>query len=135
MKMNHCREFGKDSAIKADEREREPRTRRLLRAQLMSSRVGTARIVIHNLSSCGLGGKCDEVLYKGEEVAVLLVNVGAIDAIVMWVKNRAFGLQFRQTIDPESALAAPMERIVKPYEVPAYFRPEISTYRPGFSRK
>ena len=101
----------------------------------MSSRVGTARIVIRNLSSCGLGGKCDEVLYKGEEVAVLLVNVGAIDAIVMWVKDRAFGLQFRETIDPESALAAPTERIVKPYEVPAYFRPEISTYRSGFSKK
>lgn len=122
--------------MSADEQQsRDPRTARLLTAQLMSPRLGTAKIVVRNISASGLGGKCDQVLYKGEEVAVLLANVGAIDATVVWVKGGAFGLHFDERIDPALALAAPTERAVQPYEVPAYFRPETSTYRPGFKRK
>jgi hypothetical protein len=120
----------------ADEQQsRDPRTSRLLTAQLMSPRLGTAKIVVRNISASGLGGKCDQILYKGEEVAVLLANVGAIDATVVWAKDRAFGLHFDERIDPALALAPPTERVVQPYEVPAYFRPDLSTYRPGFKRK
>lgn len=118
-----------------DQEPRDPRTARLLTAQLMSPRLGTAKIVVRNISASGLGGKCDQLLFKGEEVAVLLANVGAIDARVVWVKDGAFGLHFDEKIDPALALAAPTERVVQPYEVPAYFRPERSTYRPGFKRK
>ena len=118
-----------------DQQSRDPRTARLLTAQLMSPRLGTAKIVVRNISASGLGGKCDQILYKGEEVAVLLANVGAIDATVVWVKGGAFGLHFDERIDPALALAPPTERVVKAYEVPAYFRPETSTYRPGFKRK
>ena len=131
-----------------DQQSRDPRTARLLTAQLMSPRLGTAKIVVRIaliiggvltlgalMSASGLGGKCDQVLYKGEEVAVLLANVGAVDATVVWVKGGAFGLHFDERIDPALALAAPTERAVQPYEVPAYFRPETSTYRPGFKRK
>lgn len=114
---------------------REPRTSRLLTAQLMSPRLGTAKIVVRNISASGLGGKCDQILYKGEEVAVLLNNIGAIDATIVWTHEHCFGLQFAEKIDPAKALAAPTERVVRPYEVPTYFRPEISTYRPGFTRK
>jgi hypothetical protein len=122
--------------MSADEHQsRDPRTARLLTAQLMSPRLGTAKVVVRNISASGLGGKCDQVLYKGEEVAVLLANVGAVDATVVWVKGGAFGLHFDERIDPAMALAAPTERVVQPYEVPAYFRPETSTYRPGFKRK
>ena len=122
--------------MSADEQQsRDPRTARLLTAQLMSPRLGTAKIVVRNISASGLGGKCDQILYKGEEVAVLLANVGAIDARVVWVKDRAFGLHFDERIDPALALAPPTERVVQPYEVPTYFRPETSTYRPGFKRK
>lgn len=118
-----------------DQQSRDPRTARLLTAQLMSPRLGTAKIVVRNISASGLGGKCDQILYKGEEVAVLLANVGAIDATVVWVKGGAFGLHFDERIDPALALAPPTERAVQAYEVPAYFRPATSTYRPGFKRK
>ncbi|MCF8708264.1 PilZ domain-containing protein [Rhizorhapis sp. SPR117] len=121
--------------MKAHEKTRELRTRRLLKAQIMSERLGSTSIVIRNISSGGLGAKCDDVLIKGEEVAVLLANIGAIDATVMWVRDGAFGLQFHEKIDPENALAVSTERAVKPYEVPSYFRPVITTYRPGFKRK
>lgn len=117
------------------EQAREPRTSRLLTAQIMSSRFGTARIVIRNISATGLGGKCEEPLCKGEEVAVLLANIGAVDARIVWTGNGTFGLQFEERIDPALALAAPTERAVKPYEVPSYFRPATSTYRPGFRKK
>lgn len=120
---------------RADEQLRDPRTSRLLTAQLMSPRLGTAKIVVRNISASGLGGKCDQILYKGEEVAVLLPNVGAIDATIVWTKDRAFGLHFDEKIDPSLALAPPTERAVQAYEVPAYFRPDPSTYRPGFKRK
>ncbi|MBK5265740.1 MAG: hypothetical protein JJE34_11005 [Alphaproteobacteria bacterium] len=121
--------------MNADEEIRELRTSRLLKAQLVSERLGSASIVIRNISASGLGGKCDEILMKGEDVAVLLANIGAIDATVIWARDGAFGRQFHEKIDPEKALAAPTERAVKPYEVPSYFRPVISTYRPGFKRK
>ena len=114
---------------------RDPRTSRLLTAQLMSPRLGTAKIVVRNISASGLGGKCDQILYKGEEVAVLLNNIGAIDATIIWTNDHCFGLQFAEKIDPAKALAPATERVVQPYEVPTYFRPEISTYRPGFNRK
>lgn len=114
---------------------RQPRTSRLLTAQLMSPRIGSAKIVVRNISTGGLGGKCDQVLRQSEEVAVLLPNVGAVDATIVWVKDKAFGLQFHVGIDPGRALAERTERAVKPYEVPTYFRPEISTYRPGFRQR
>lgn len=114
---------------------REPRTSRLLTAQIMSPRLGATKIVVRNISASGLGGKSDQILFKGEEVAVLLNNIGAIDATVIWTSGHCFGLQFHEKIDPAKALAPPTERVVKPYEVPTYFRPEISTYRPGFNRK
>lgn len=120
--------------MSADEHPRDPRTARLLTAQLMSPRLGIAKIVVRNISASGLGGKCDQILYRGEEVAVLLANVGAVDATVVWVKDGAFGLHFDERIDPALALAPPKERVVQPYEVPAYFRPDSSTYRPGFKR-
>lgn len=135
MEMRQRQKFGSLPAKWTDETVREPRTRRLLKAQLMSPRFGCASIVVRNISACGLGGNSDEVLYQGEEVAALLANIGAIDGVIIWVKGGAFGLQFRQTIDPKDALATQTERIVKPYEVPAFFRPASSTYRPGFSRK
>src|SRR3546814_21052766 len=49
---------------------REPRTSRLLRGEISSSSFGTARIVVRNISEGGLGGKCGQVLLKGEKVAV-----------------------------------------------------------------
>ena len=116
-------------------RARDPRTSRLLTAEIMSSRLGTAKIVVRNISASGLGGKCEQILIKGEEVAVLLNNIGAIDATVVWANDRSFGLKFQVRIDPAQALAAPTERVVKPYEVPSYFRPEVCTRRPGFNRK
>lgn len=126
----------KDGSVPdAAQQVREPRTSRLLTAQIMSERFGAARIVVRNISATGLGGKADEPLFKGEDVAVLLNNIGAVDAKVVWARSGAFGLHFAQRIDPALALAAPTERAVKPYETPSYFRPVISTYRPGFKRK
>lgn len=125
----------KGVAPDATRQAREPRTSRLITAQIMSERFGTARIVVKNISATGLGGKSDELLFKGEDVAIMLNNIGAIDAKVVWARNGAFGLQFADRIDPALALAAPTERPVKPYEVPSYFRPNTSTYRPGFKRR
>lgn len=125
----------KGAAPDAAHQVREPRTSRLLTTPMMSERFGTARIVVKNISATGLGGKSDEPLFKGEDVAVLLNNVGAVDAKVVWARNGAFGLRFAERIDPALALAAPTERPVKAYEVPSYFRPETSTYRPGFRRR
>jgi hypothetical protein len=125
----------KGAAPDAAHQVREPRTSRLLTAQMMSERFGTARVVVKNISATGLGGKSDEPLFRGEDVAVLLNNIGAVDAKVVWARNGAFGLHFAERIDPALALAAPTERPVKPYEVPSYFRPGTSTYRPGFKRK
>lgn len=125
----------KGAAPDAAHQVREPRTSRLLTAQIMSPRFGAARIVVRNISASGLGGKSEQLLFKGEEVAVLLNNIGAVDAKVVWSRNGAFGLQFGERIDPALALAAPTEKAVKPYEVPSFFRPETSTYRPGFKRK
>lgn len=133
--MGYAHLIDKPTTLSAEEQPRDPRTSRLLTAQIMSPRLGSAKIVVRNISASGLGAKCDVLLYKGEEVAVLLANVGAIDATVVWVKDRVFGLHFDERIDPALALAPPSERVVQPYEVPSYFRPETSTYRPGFKRK
>lgn len=132
MMTGHARNRNEPPSHKPGEVARETRASRLLTAQIMSSRFGTARIVVRNISAGGLGGKCDELLFSGEDVAVLLNNIGAVDATIAWVDGHAFGLRFAERIDPSRALAPQSERIVKPYEVPSYFRPEVSTYRPGF---
>src|SRR3546814_898936 len=67
---------------------REPRTSRLLRGEISSSRFGTARIVVRNISAGGLGGKCDQVLLKGEKVAVLLNNIDPVEATIVWSQGR-----------------------------------------------
>src|SRR3546814_10228629 len=84
---------------------REPRTSRLLRGEISSSRFGTARIVVRNISAGGLGGKCDQVLLKGEKVAVLLNNIDPVEATIVWSQGKTFGLQFNQKIDPSQAVA------------------------------
>lgn len=114
---------------------REPRTSRLLRGEISSSRFGTARIVVRNISAGGLGGKCDQVLLKGEKVAVLLNNIDPVEATIVWSQGKTFGLQFNQKIDPSQAVAPSIERKTVTYEAPTHFRPSASTYRPGFSRK
>src|SRR3546814_17995994 len=82
---------------------REPRTSRLLRGEISSSRFGTARIVVRNISAGGLGGKCDQVLLKGETVALLLNNIAPVEATIVWSQGKTFRLQFNQKIDPSHA--------------------------------
>src|SRR3546814_11213289 len=114
---------------------REPRTSRLLRGEISSSRFGTARIVVRNISAGGLGGQCDQVLLKGEKVAVLLNTIDPVEATNVRSQGKTFDVQFNPKLYPYEPVAHVIHRKTVPYEDPPHFRPSPPTARQVLSRK
>lgn len=117
----------------AEEPARAPRSGRLFSAELLSARGGARAMFVRNLSGTGVGGRSENPPLKGERVEILLPLIGSVQGRVAWSHGAKFGVAFDAPIDPAQMLLPPPPP-PKPSQVPARFRPETTTYRPGFRR-
>ena len=89
---------------------REPRQRRLVRAQMYRDRLPLNDIIIRNLSLRGIGGASRDILpILDERVAVLLPDGQNITGWISWIDGQSFGIKLDRNLDLQS-LAASIQR-------------------------
>ncbi len=119
---------------------REQRSGRLFASTISIPGFGDRPVTIRNLSPNGAGLRADSPPPVGTSIIVALGHYGNIDARVRWVEGRVFGVTLKQEIDPESFNFASkswgdVSNSNAGHHVPDRFRPEATTYRPGFRRR
>lgn len=79
---------------------REPRERRLLRGHMQTERLAPFEIVIRNISARGLCGTCKGLPpVIGEFAEIHLPDNRHVTAIVRWVNDQVFGVEFEEPIN------------------------------------
>lgn len=119
--------------------DREPRSRRLIKAVIESPRFGKIAATIRDLSNHGMGGKTQGQLVAGEEITISAGRSAGYPATVRWFRDGNFGLYLDDPIDLRAFLftgdkSAWDERVAaekKPDLVRTCYKPQ-SAYRPGF---
>ena len=96
--------------VAADASGREPRQRRLVRAQMYSDRLPQQDIIIRNLSLRGIGGASRGLPpMQDERVAVLLPDGQKVTGSIGWIDGLSFGIRLDLDLDLQS-LAASIQR-------------------------
>ena len=86
---------------------REPRQRRLVRAQMYRDRLPLNDIIIRNLSLRGIGGASRDILpILDERVAVLLPDGQNITGWISWIDGQSFGIKLDRDLDLQSLAAS-----------------------------
>lgn len=121
--------------------EREQRVHRLMKVTLFHERFGSADGVIRDISSGGLGGRCNATLEPGDIIEIQRQGFGRFEAEVRWVRNGHFGAQLTsdlridtKTVETLAFNGKNWDRDVnKPLENHVFtrFRPVQKAYRPG----
>ena len=112
------------------------RTARMLAGTLRGENIQLQEILVRNVSSSGLSGRCKATPPPvGTSVTVSLGVLDNVEATVRWSCDRSFGLQFAVEIDPSIFNFANRDRSPnKEYptgHVYDQFRPVSKAWRPG----
>ena len=126
--MGFVTSFDSDTEQSFDARQR---SRRMLMAQIRSSRFGAERVRVRDISPGGLGGTTANWLRPGERVEAELPNIGVIPATVAWTQGDRFGLKFDDAIDSERVTRERVPVEIEKFRVMDRFRPETTAKRPG----
>lgn len=138
---------GQDAApsnlVGKDAPERAPRVHRLMKVMVFHERFGSMDAVIRDISSGGLGGRCNAELLPGDVIEIERPGLGRFEAEVRWVRRGHFGAQLTSDMQIDTKV---IEKIAfnstsfdgsvnKPLENHVFtrFRPMQSTYRPSIS--
>jgi hypothetical protein len=123
--------------------EREARVHRLMKVTVFHERFGSADAVIRDISSGGLGGRCNAVLIAGDVIDIDRPGLGRFEAEVRWVRSGQFGAQLTSDMRIDTKEIENLafngsnwdNQVNKPLENHVFtrFRPMKSTYRPGIS--
>ena len=119
---------------------REQRSGRLFASAMRIPGLGERPVTIRNLSPSGAGLRADKPPPIGTMISLALGHYGNVNARVRWVEGRLFGVTLANEIDPESFNFASkswggVSNGHNGHCVADRFRPETSTYRPGFRRR
>lgn len=127
----------------ADKPEREARVHRLMKVTVFHERFGSADAVIRDISSGGLGGRCNAVLIPGDVIDIDRPGLGRFEAEVRWVRNGQFGAQLTSDMRIDTKAIENMafngaswdNQVNKPLEHHVFtrFRPMQNTYRPAIA--
>jgi hypothetical protein len=106
---------------------------RLLKAHMQYPRTGLLDIMIRNVSTSGIGGKCVYDVEPGEMVSIILPDRPPIDGMIVWRVGHGFGLRLNAPVDLETVMdECPARSPTSSYDVPRFLRPAPEVRRPGF---
>jgi hypothetical protein len=96
-------------------------------------------VTVRNVSSHGVGLKANPPPPVGARVSVRLRDYGYVGGTVRWSEHGSFGVLLDTVIDLErfqfsSEAWSNVVPKADPNHVIDYFKPETSTWRPGFNR-
>lgn len=124
--------------------EREQRVHRLMKVTIYHERFGSADGVIRDISSGGLGGRCNASLYPGDIIEIERAGLGQFEAEIRWVRNGHFGAQLTSDLRIDTKQIENIafngsgnwdRKVNKPLEHHVFtrFRPVQNAYRPGIA--
>ncbi|TNE45620.1 MAG: PilZ domain-containing protein [Sphingomonadales bacterium] len=113
------------------------RSARLLRGSLRCADGKSFDIIIHNLSTHGIGARLsNQVPVKGPAVQVDIPTMGKFHGTIRWQANGRIGIRVTETLDPKDIhLGKGPLNAKEKYIVASRFQPVTSTYRPGFGKR
>ncbi|GGB57512.1 PilZ domain-containing protein [Blastomonas aquatica] len=122
---------------------REARVHRLMKVTVFHERFGSADAVIRDISSGGLGGRCQAKLIPGDVVEIDRPGLGKFEAEIRWVRAGQFGAQLTSDLKIDTKAVENLalngsswdSQVNKPLEHHVFtrFRPMQSTYRPSIT--
>jgi hypothetical protein len=122
---------------------REARVHRLMKVTIFHERFGSADGVIRDISSGGLGGRCNADLFIGDVVEIERPGLGRFEAEIRWVRSGQFGAQLTTDLRIDTKQVENLAfngsswdtKVNKPLENHVFtrFRPMQSTYRPSIA--
>ena len=89
------------SGIDLDIEERDHRSPRMLRCEVVDPLGRKHACLVKNISRRGLGGTGGAMLAAGQQVTIVLPELATFTGIVRWSAAGKFGVQLDQEIDPE----------------------------------
>lgn len=99
--------------VAADDSAREPRQRRLARAQMFNDRLPGVDILIRNISGRGIGAASRGLPpLKGEKLSILLPHHEKVTGLVRWVDGQSFGFELDRDLNL-NALADYLQNQIK----------------------
>lgn len=123
--------------------EREARVHRLMKVTVFHERFGSADAVIRDISSGGLGGRCNARLVPGDVIDIDRPGLGRFEAEVRWVRSGQFGAQLTSDMRIDTKAIENLafngtnwdNQVNKPLENHVFtrFRPMQNTYRPSIA--
>lgn len=123
--------------------QREVRVHRLMKVTVFHERFGSADAVIRDISSGGLGGRCNAALIAGDVVEIDRPGLGRFEAEVRWVRSGQFGAQLTSDLRIDTKAIENLafngsnwdSEVNKPLENHVFtrFKPMQNTYRPSIS--
>ena len=122
------------------EQNRDPRSRRLIKATLRSPRFDSTSATIRDISNHGMGGKSPIELVAGEEITISAGRCTSHPATVRWYRNGNFGLFLEEPLDLKAFLFSGNtwdHSMVKEEDVDLVrtcYKPQ-KAYRPGFKAR
>lgn len=138
-------ELGSPAAAEAGggRNKREARVHRLMKVTLFHERFGSADGVIRDISSGGIGGRCNAELEPGDVIEIDRPGLGRFEAEVRWVRGGQFGAQLTSDLRIDTKAVENLAfngsnwdtNVNKPLENHVFtrFKPMKSTYRPSIS--
>jgi hypothetical protein len=112
-----------------DIEERDHRSPRMLRCEVIDQAGRTHSCLVKNISRWGLGGSGTSALTQGERVTIVLPELATITGAVRWVAGNKFGILLDQEVVPELVRfvgekneAAPKWQVCARYEPAAEWR-------------
>lgn len=122
---------------------REARVHRLMKVTIFHERFGSADAVIRDISSGGLGGRCNAGLFDGDVIEIDRPGLGRFEAEVRWVRNGQFGAQLTSDMRIDTKAIESLafngsnwdNQVNRPLENHVFtrFRPMKTTYRPAIA--
>ena len=123
--------------------QREARVHRLMKVTIFHERFGSADAVIRDISSGGLGGRCNARLIEGDVIELDRPGLGRFEAEVRWVRSGQFGAQLTSDLRIDTKAIENLafngsnwdSQVNKPLENHVFtrFRPMQNTYRPSIT--
>ncbi|MEK6637444.1 MAG: PilZ domain-containing protein [Pseudomonadota bacterium] len=120
--------------------QRELRSGRLFASTMRIPGLGEQTVAVRNLSPRGAGLRARIPPPVGILIMIKLGHYGEVEGRVRWVDGQLFGVALADPIDPDSFNFAAkkwdnLAESIGNCQVADRFRPETSTYRPGFRRR
>ena len=81
---------------------RETRKSMMGMAKIWQNGRELGRVRVRNLSRTGLGATGYPEATKGEALTIELAGIGQVDGSIVWVADKAFGLQFDREIEKDA---------------------------------